>query len=136
MLAALIFASTSLYSKHITGTLDPVVVSGGHLTIGGAALLATGAVMGASLPEGGVQAWLVLGYLALLSSVAFTIWAALLKHNKVSSIMVFNFLTPVSGTILSAIVLHESILQVQYLLALPAVAIGVYLVNSLPKHEL
>ena len=136
MLAALIFASTSLYSKHITGKLDPVVVSGGHLTIGGAALLSTGAAMGASLPEGGIQAWLVLGYLALLSSVAFTIWAALLKHNKVSSIMVFNFLTPVSGTILSAIVLHESILQMQYLLALPAVAIGVYLVNSLPKHEL
>ena len=136
MLAALIFASTSLYSKHITGKLDPVLVSGAHLTIGGSALLATGAVMGAALPKGGPEAWLVLGYLALLSSVAFTIWAALLKHNKVSSIMVYNFLTPVSGTILSALVLHESILQIQYLLALPAVAIGVYLVNSIPKHEL
>ncbi len=136
MAAALIFASTSLYSKHITSTLDPVLVSGAHLTIGGAALLATGTAMGASLPQGGAGAWLVLGYLALLSSVAFTIWAALLKHNKVSSIMVYNFLTPVSGTILSALVLHESILQAQYLLALPAVAIGVYLVNSLPKHEL
>lgn len=136
MFAALIFASTSLYSKHITKNLDPVLVSGGHLTVGGAALLATGVAMGASLPQGAPEAWLVLVYLALLSSVAFTIWAALLKHNKVSAIMVYNFLTPVSGTILSALFLHESIFNIQYLIALPAVAIGVYLVNSLPKHGL
>ena len=45
-----------------------------------------------------------------VSALAFTLWTALLKHNKVSSITVFNFLIPVSGTILSALLLGDSIL--------------------------
>jgi drug/metabolite transporter (DMT)-like permease len=67
--------------------------------------------------------------MASLSAVAFSIWTTLLKHNKVSSITVFNFLIPVVGTFLSALILGESIFRLQYLLALPFVVAGIVLVT-------
>lgn len=130
MISALILSATAIYSKRITNRLEPVLVSGGQLLIGGLALTAAGLAMGAPFLSGGLSAWLVLGYLALLSSVSFTLWTALLKHNKVSSISVFNFIIPVAGTGLSALFLGESVWQLRYLLALPAVALGIFLVNG------
>ncbi|NLK06134.1 MAG: EamA/RhaT family transporter, partial [Spirochaetales bacterium] len=64
-----------------------------------------------------------------------TLWTALLKHNKVSSITVFNFLIPVVGTLLSALVLGESILRLQYLIALPVVVLGIVLVTYSSSKE-
>ena len=68
-------------------------------------------------------------YMALLSSVAFTLWTTLLKHNRVGKISVYNFLVPVFGTILSALFLGESIWSWQNILALVLVCAGIYIVN-------
>ena len=56
----------------------------------------------------------ILGYLTLLSSVAFALWSILLKYNRVGMIAPFNFLIPVSGALLSAIFLGENILELKY----------------------
>ncbi|GAB1483155.1 DMT family transporter [Treponema sp.] len=130
MLSAFILSCTAIYSKWITDRIEPVLVSGSQLMCGGIALVLVALLMGESFPTGGLAAWAVLGYLALLSSIAFTLWTSLLKYNKVSFISVFNFLIPVAGTALSALVLREKVLQVQYLIAVPAVAVGIFLVNS------
>ena len=52
------------------------------------------------LPRGrlnpaGPEAFLLLGYMILLSAVAFVIWTALLYYNPVGKITVYNFMTPV-----------------------------------------
>ncbi|MBO6108517.1 MAG: hypothetical protein J6P16_03825 [Eubacterium sp.] len=49
----------------------------------------------------------VLKYLALVSSVAYTLCGILLKKNDVSRIAVYGFVTPVTGVILSMIILGE-----------------------------
>ncbi len=54
-----------------------------------------------------MKAIAVLGYLTLLSSVAFALWSVLLKVNRVSMIAPFNFVVPVAGTVLSAIFLGK-----------------------------
>ena len=46
-------------------------------------------------------------YLALVSAVAYTLWGCLLKHNPVSRVTIFGFLTPVFGVVLSALLLSE-----------------------------
>src|SRR5690554_6858909 len=135
MIAALLHSAAGLYSKRISQTIDPVLLTGSQLLLGGVLLLIIGMLMGAPFPTGGAGAYLLLAYMALLSAVAFSVWTSLLKHNKVSSITVFNFIIPVSGTLLSAAILGESILQIQYLIALPAVAAGIYLVNSTGKKR-
>ena len=43
---------------------------------------------------------LILIYLALVSSVAYTLWGLLLRKNDVSKIAIFGFMTPVLGVIL------------------------------------
>lgn len=130
LIASLFTALASLYTKKASESVDPVLLSGSQLTVGGALLLVIGLLMGSTFPISNPKGLLLLLYMASLSSVAFSLWAALLKHNKVSSITIFFFLVPVFGTLLSVLVLKESVMKIQYLIALPAVAIGIYLVNK------
>lgn len=120
----------STYSKRASKSVNPILLTGAQLAIGGALLLAVGLLWGSAFPTSSFKGYLLLIYMAAISAVAFTIWTMLLRYNKVSSITVFFFLIPLFGTILSAIVLKESVLKLQYLVALPSVALGIYLVNK------
>ena len=91
-----------------------------------------GAAMGGrAVPPSGA-AWLLLGYLAVLSAMAFTIWTLLLKYNPVAKISIYNSLTPVFGALCSAVVLGERFFSIKNLAALALVCGGVYLVNCVP----
>ncbi|HIE5390603.1 TPA: DMT family transporter [Enterobacter cancerogenus] len=129
VLAAFILSAATLYGKRISQTVDPTVMTGWQLAIGGAALVAGGYATGGTLVVHSAAAVAVLGYLTLLSSVAFALWSALLKVNRVSMIAPFNFVIPVAGTVLSAIFLGENILDIKYAVALMLVCSGIWWVN-------
>ncbi len=130
VLAAFILSAATLYGKRISQTVDPTVMTGWQLGIGGAALVAGGYATGGTLEVHSMKAVAVLGYLTLLSSVAFALWSALLKVNRVSMIAPFNFVIPVAGTVLSAIFLGENILDIKYAIALVLVCSGIGWVNK------
>jgi len=71
-------------------------------------------------------------YLAMISSVAYTVWGILLKHNPVGKVTVFGFTNPMFGVILSAIFLGEKnqAFGIQGIIALVLVSIGIYMVNK------
>lgn len=72
----------------------------------------------------------ILFYLALVSSVAYTLWGILLRKNDVSKISIFGFMNPVIGVVLSAVLLKETgLLGIRYFLALFLVSAGIILVN-------
>lgn len=127
-ISAVFFAVSAIYAKHITRTLDTVKVTGFQLTLGGIVLIASGAFTGGSLTGFTIKSSSLLIYMALISSVAFVLWTELLKYNKVGVISVFNFLTPVFGSILSAIFLGENIFDFYTLISLILVCIGIYVV--------
>lgn len=129
VIAALLHSSSGLYSKRISKEVDPVLLTGLQLLFGGLVLLILGLIMGASIPQSTLIGWVLMLYLAALSSAAFSIWTSLLKHNNVSSITIFNSLIPVFGAILSGIFLKESIAGIQLLGAMLAVALGIILVT-------
>ncbi len=130
MIIATIFVSLAfIVSKNLTRFADGMLIAGTQLTFGGTVLLLIGLLSGGSFPKGPFIGYLLLLYLASLSAIAFSIWTSLLKHHKVSSITVYNFLVPIVGTFLSVVILGEKVFKVQYLLALPLVAVGIYLVN-------
>ncbi|MDR3596121.1 DMT family transporter [Clostridium sp.] len=133
MIAAIIFAASAIYGKKITQSLQPSIVTGSQLFIGGIILTILGFILGGSLKGFTVESTLLLIYMALLSSVAFTIWTQLLKYNKVGIISVFNFLIPVFGTLLSAIFLGENIFDIKILIALILVCYGIFLVYRVKK---
>lgn len=128
MLAAFMLSVSSIYSKKISQNKDAYILTAYQLSIGGLVLTIIGYLLGGSLRNFTFISTSLLIYMALLSSVAFALWSQLLKYNKVGVISVFNFLIPIFGTILSAIVLKENIFDIKILIALLLVCLGIYLV--------
>ena len=78
----------------------------------------------------------ILLYLALVSSVAYTLWGILLRTNDVSKISIFGFMNPVIGVVLSAILLKETnVLGIRYFLALLLISAGIVIVNVKPFNS-
>ncbi|WP_312777168.1 DMT family transporter [Pseudescherichia sp.] len=132
VLAAFILSASMLYGKRISQTVDPTVMTGWQLAFGGGVLVLGGYLTGGTLAVHSMKAAVLLGYLTLLSSIAFALWSVLLKYNRVSMIAPFNFVVPVAGTVLSAIFLGENILEMKYAIALMLVCSGIWWVNK-PK---
>jgi drug/metabolite transporter (DMT)-like permease len=133
VIAAFVLSAASIYGKRISQSMDVMVMTGYQLGFGGAVLLAAGYATGGALGEFTPGTIALLGYLALLSSVAFTLWSLLLKFNPVGRVTVFNFLVPVFGTVLSAICLNENVMESKNLVALILVCCGIWLVTRSPQ---
>ncbi|QBE66089.1 DMT family transporter [Pseudoduganella lutea] len=133
VIAAFVLSAASIYGKHVSGGMDAMVMTGWQLAIGGAALLAGGYASGGTVGNMTLAPAILLAYLALLSAAAFTLWSLLLKHNPVGTISMYAFLIPVFGAALSALFLHESILEWKNLAALALVCAGIWLVTRAPR---
>lgn len=129
VIAAFVLAAASIYGKRVSARIDPMVMTGWQLFLGGAVLTAGGAAAGGHLQALDGASGVLLLYLALLSSIAFAVWSLLLKHNPVGLIAAFNFLIPVFGVALSAAFLGESMFRWTYLIALILVCAGIWLVT-------
>ena len=135
IIAAFLVAGGSNHGKRLSSDIDPMVMTGWQLTVGGGVLTGIGMAGGGHLEALGLQSGALLLYMALLSSVAFAVWSLLLKHNPVGLIAAFNFLIPVFGVALSALFLGENLLRWSYLAALILVCIGIWLVTRSPAPQ-
>ena len=133
VIAAFVLSAASIYGKRVSQGMDVMVMTGYQLGFGGAVLLVAGYATGGTLREFTAGSAALLGYLAFLSAVAFTLWSLLLKYNQVGRVTVFNFLVPVFGTALSAVCLNENIMELKNLVALVLVCSGIWLVTRLPQ---
>lgn len=129
VLAALILAAASIYGKQLSQRIDAMVMTGWQLALGGLFLLALGWAGGGTLQAPTAPALVLLLYLALLSSAAFTLWSLLLRHNRVSQVAIYNFTVPVFGSVLSAVFLGENLWAWHYAAALALVCTGIWLVT-------
>lgn len=129
IIAAFVLAAASIYGKRLSATIDPMVMTGWQLFVGGVILTVVGMTGGGRLSGLDPQSGALLLYMALLSSVAFAVWSLLLKHNPVGLIAAFNFLVPVFGVVPSAIFLGESMFSWSSLAALVLVCVGIWLVT-------
>ncbi|MBV1733841.1 MAG: DMT family transporter, partial [Hydrogenophaga sp.] len=130
VIAAFVLSAASIYGKRVSQRLDPMVMTAWQLAIGGLVLLLGGLAGGGAITGWGVGSLALLGYMAVLSAAAFALWAALLKHNRVGQVTVFNFLIPVFGALLSALFLGETVLEWRNLIALALVCLGIWLVTT------
>ena len=135
IIASLMFSAAAIYGKKLTQSMDVMIVTGFSLFLGGILLTLIGISFGGSVHNFTLSSSLLLGYMVLLSSVAFTLWSLLLKHNKVGSVSVFIFLTPIFGVILSAIFLGENIIELKNVFALVLVCLGIWMVNREKSTE-
>jgi len=130
LLSTVAYAFSSVLLKEYGKTEDPVALSGWQFLLGGAVMAALGLLCGGRLTEVTGRGLVMLVYLAMISSVAYSVWGLLLKYNPLSRIAVFGFMNPTFGVILSALLLREgSALSASSLGALALVCAGIWTVN-------
>lgn len=125
-------ASTAgmLLVKRNSPRISPPLLSAYQLTLGSLALLIIARILE---PPGILHfspaALFLLLYLSFVSAAAFSLWYVLVKYNHLTSIAVYRFLIPVSGTFLSAAILEEEHLTWVALLSLALVSMGMVLTS-------
>lgn len=126
------YAVSSVLLKYYSSDEDTVLLSGYQFLFGGAVLSLIGYLFGGRLTAVNANGIFILVYLALVSAVAYSLWAILLSHNPVSKVAVMGFLNPVFGVILSALLLGEnnSAFGIKSLVALIFVCSGIFIVYS------
>lgn len=128
--------STGLIKKF--GQFDsPVVMSGWQFMLGGAVMALGGFAAGGRLVSDKPMAYVVLLYLALLSAVAYSLWAVLLRVNPVSRVAVYTFLQPIFGVILSLLLVdrNSDAPLLRYAAALAMICVSIAVVNRGQRQE-
>ena len=130
VLAGLTSAFGTFYAKRLGRSLNPIAVNAYQLSLGSLLLLLLG---GPALAEGTLRPsplfWVLFIYSAFLSAAAFSIWYILLKHNKAGEVTIYRFVIPISGAVLSVLVLPEEQFTSSILAALLLVTAGIIAVN-------
>lgn len=130
LMAAIAYAFSSALVKKYSQKESPVVLSGYQFIFGGIIMMIFGLIMGGQLSGWSLKSVTLLVYMALISSVAYSVWGILLKHNPVGKVAVYSFTNPIFSVILSFIFLGESSsFGIELVLALVLVCGGIYLVN-------
>ena len=129
--SAICLAFSSVLIKIYSKYENPVVLSGYQFVAGGLVMAVIGLAFGGTISFRSSLGVGVLIYLSLLSAVAYALWGLLLKHNPVSKVSIYSFMTPVFGVILSRLILTEantvSIFNV--VVALVLICIGIIIIN-------
>ena len=129
LLCTIAYGVSTVLLKMISDRESPMTITAYQTLIGSALLIVIGWLLHGDV---GVFTWksaALLFYMALLSTVAFSLWTLLLKYNPVGKVAVYGFTIPIFGVLLSGILLGEMIFSVKYLAALLFVSGGVILVN-------
>ena len=136
--SAISLGFSSVMIKIFSKREDPVVISGYQFMAGGVVMVIVGLILGGKVDLSSLKGILVLIYLACLSAVAYALWGVLLKHNPVSRVTIFSFMTPVFGVILTKLMLPENtnVSVVNMIISLVLVSGGVLLLNYVPKRNL
>lgn len=130
LICSIAYGASSVTLKLLSGKETPTAITAFQLLFGGGMLILAGVFLGGHVSGFTMKSTLLLLYMALLSTVAFSLWALLLKYNPVGKVAVFGFTIPVFGVALSAVFLGEDIWKIQNLAALILVSVGIIFVNK------
>lgn len=134
LIAAIAYALSSALVKNYSQKENPVVLSGYQFIFGGIIMTIVGVLMGGKLTGWCFRSILLLLYLALISSVAYSVWGILLKHNPVGKVAIYSFTNPIFSVLLSFVFLHEtSSFGIELVIALGLVCCGIWLVNRVKE---
>lgn len=138
LISAISNSVSSVLIKKFSAHEDPVVISGYQFIVGGLFLSAVGLAFGGTVSFANPVGVSVLVYLMFLSAIAYSLWGLLLKYNPVSRVTVYNFTTPIFGTILSLIFLRDENSSLSFgnlAITLILVSVGILLLNYVPKKQ-
>lgn len=122
-------ALASVYLKSFGKEDNTFAITGWQFFFGGLVLSAVGIFAGGSVHGFTWKTSLLLFYMAVISSVAFSLWAILLKYNPVGKVSIYGFTNPIFGVLLSGMILGEDAFTLKNFAALLCVCVGIMIVN-------
>lgn len=129
-LLATIFGSIAFFiSKEICKKESAFTATGWQLFLGGVLLCFLGILNGGHISFTVLPQFLLMGYMAILSAVAFVLWTSLLAYHPVGKISIYNLSIPIFGTLLSGLFLGEKIFTFSNISAAICVSLGIAIVN-------
>lgn len=123
------YGVSTVILKMISDRESPMTITAYQTLLGSIFLILIGLSLGGQVGGFTLKSTLLLIYMALLTTIAFSLWTVLLKYNPVGRIAIYGFTIPVFGVALSGIFLGEEIFSVKNLLALVFVSVGIIIVN-------
>jgi drug/metabolite transporter (DMT)-like permease len=129
--------SSVLVLKKSSG-ISPVVLSSSSLMIGGFMLFAVSLPLeGLNMGPFPLEYYLSLGWLSFLSAAAFTIWFGLIKRPgvKISELNVWKFLIPVSGAILSWLLIKDEKPDLTSVIGMCVIGLSLIVLNVFGKRK-
>lgn len=132
IIAGIVGAIAMILAKKIGSDLPAIVMTAWQMLFGSILLFFVGLGLGGNPGELVFTpiSFILLLYLALLSSVAFGLWYYILQFRKVGEISLFKFIVPITGSILTAIFVPNEPLLLVHIIGLTFVCIGIIVVNS------
>jgi len=130
LIASMFFgAMGNVLSKQESQRMELMYMTSYQMLLGGVGLMLVGMSQVGFMPFAfSLKSGVMLIYLALLSAIGFILWNSVMKYNKVGKVSMYLFLIPVSGVLLSALILDEA-LSLSVLIALALVGAGIVIVN-------
>ena len=135
LLCTVTYGVSMVLLKMISDEESPMTITAYQTLIGGAILIAVGLLMGGHVSGFHAKNLLLLTYMALLSTVAFSVWTILMKYNSVGKVAIYTFTIPVFGVALSGLILGEKVFELKNLAALILVSVGIIIVNRPAKES-
>lgn len=128
------YGISSVTVKLFSDKETPGAICAYQLIFGSALLIIIGLLLGGKLEGFSGKALLLILYLSLISTVAFYLWATLLKYNPVSRVAVFGLTVPIFGVLLSSLTLGEQVLNLTNMISLLLVCAGIIMVNHINEN--
>ena len=125
-------ATSSSLIKRFGREGDPMTLSGWQFMTGGLVMAVGGYLAGGRLRPVSPLAFPTLLYLALLSAVAYSIWAVLLSCNPVSRVAAYMVLQPIFGVLITMILTggNSPVSPARIVIALALVSACIMLISS------
>lgn len=130
VLCTVVYGISMVLLKMISDEESPMTITAYQTLMGGTLLVLTGAASGGHVGGFTAKSVILLIYMALLSTAAFSIWTILMKYNPVGKVAVYTFTIPIFGVALSGLLLGEQVLEMKNLIALVLVSAGIIIVNK------
>lgn len=133
IISAIFGAFATIVAKEISKGVHPFVVTAWQMLMGSILLFIFGLP---GFKENSITfsnvGWALLIYQAFLSAVAFALWYSILKYNKAGEISLYKFIIPVSGSILSVLLIPQEKFTFYIFSALILVVLGIISLNYTP----
>lgn len=125
---------SSVISKKVFQTVDPITATGIFQFFGGVVLVVCGAAMGGSVSMNSAEALWIMGCICAASIVSYCLWYGIIKHGELSKLFIIKFSEPVFACVFGAILLGENIWRLQYLAAFLLIGGGIWISNRDKKN--